>query len=210
MEAVEQKSDRQFSKLNELELVVSGMLGICDLDQRVDSLLEDFNSKIEECREAAAAQKTFLEDAVLKVQRCVLDPSPATVAKWVAQPLSALWDDCQQLVDKHVATINDFSSTREGVLLETHAPLENFSGDSTVLRDSAAFVQKYKAEFSQSSMLRDSIRDLSAQSRCAWCWGSRCLPSLVGLPRRLLGTLTLLLPTVTCDPTRGVIDVVEF
>ncbi|CAK0812543.1 unnamed protein product [Prorocentrum cordatum] len=115
-------------------------------------------------QDGAEAQRAFLANAVATVQRCVVDPAPATVSRWVEQPLSALWDDCQQLIDKHVSQTNEFlSATREGILMEAHVLLSNVSADIAVLRDSAVFVQKYKTEFAESSMLRCSVNHISEE-----------------------------------------------
>ncbi|CAK0896750.1 unnamed protein product [Prorocentrum cordatum] len=112
-------------------------------------------------QDGAEAQRAYLENAVATVQRCVVDPAPATVSRWVEQPLSALWDDCQQLIDKHVSQTNEFlSATREGILMEAHVLLSNVSADIAVLRDSAVFVQKYKTECAESSMLRCSVNHI--------------------------------------------------
>ncbi|CAK0868006.1 unnamed protein product [Prorocentrum cordatum] len=125
-----------------------------DVETRVGSIFRD----------GAAAQQAFLEEAVLRVQRCVVDPSLATVEKWAALPLSTLWGDCRMLIDKHAASANNFvSSTREGVVMEVHVLLENVSTDIIALRGSATFVQKCKAEFSQSAMLRDAVQDPSTK-----------------------------------------------
>ncbi|CAK0906238.1 unnamed protein product [Prorocentrum cordatum] len=114
----------------------------------IESLVQ---SGVAECRGVLAAETS-------KLKAMVVDPSAATVERWFRRPLDRLWDDCQLLVDSHCSKVNDFlPSTREQILMESHAVFHGFSADVSALRDSASLVQDFRSSLSLTSDLKVQV-----------------------------------------------------
>ncbi|CAK0825076.1 unnamed protein product [Prorocentrum cordatum] len=157
------KVDCRFSRIPDLARFEAKAVSVADalrtdharveaaIRLRRDHIESFVQSGVAECRSVLAAETS-------KLKAMVVDPSAATVERWVRRPLDRLWDDCQLLVDSHCSKVKDFlSSTRELILMESHAVFHGFSADVPALRDSAALVQDFRGSLSLTSDLKVQV-----------------------------------------------------
>ncbi|CAK0841210.1 unnamed protein product [Prorocentrum cordatum] len=157
------KIDCRFSRIPDLARFEATAVSVTDAlrsdHARVEAAIRLHRDHIESFVQSGVAEcRSVLAAETSKLKAVVVDPSAATVKRWVRRPLDRLWDDGQLLVGSHCSQVNDFlSSTREQILIESHAVFHGFSADVSALRDSAALVQDFRSSLSLTSDLKVQV-----------------------------------------------------